>query len=169
MVKTKATWYRLLMLEVLICFAPVILSLFFGVILSPILLPFWLTQIIGILTGTVEKSLLTYLLPLSSLVFGLVGLASLIYVVRSLRRNYLNPNLLPRIRIGFFLGLWAVIQIAVIPYVPYLLTPDNIYLEEFSLMKFFLGTLFSLCLPLLCGMHIMYLGEKLAKIDNAEH
>ena len=168
MVKMKATRYRLLMVEVLICFGPVILSLFFGVILSPFLLPYWLAEIIGILTGTVNESLLTYLLPLSSLVFGLVGLVSLIYVVRSLRRNYLNPHLLPRIRIGFLLGLWAVIQIAVIPYVPDLLTPDK-NLVEFSLMGFFVRTLFSLWLPLLCGIHVMYLGEKLAKIDNTEH
>lgn len=168
MVKMKATRYLLLMLEVWICFGQVILSLVLGLIASPALVPYWLAQIGRILTGTLNESLLTYLLPLSSLVFGLVGLVSLIYLIRSIGRNYLNPHLLPRIRIGFLLGLWALIQIAVIPYVSYLITPDK-NLVEFSPMNFFFGKLFSLWLPLLCGIHVMYLGEKLAKKDNAEH
>ena len=165
MVKIKKTSYRLLMLEVLICFGPVMLSLFLGLIMLPFLLPFYLAQIGDILNGTLDESLLYYWLPVSSVVFGLVGLVSLIYVVRSLRRNYLNPHLLPRIRVGFILGFWALFQLTV---VPYLLALDE-NLAQFSLIEFFFSNLFSLWLPLLCAIHVMYLGEKLAKTVNAEH
>ena len=157
----KATKYPLHLWEVFICFGPVTLSLIFGLIASPALVPYWLKQIGGILTGTLDESLIGYLLPLTSLVFGLVGLVSLIYLVRSLRRNYLNPHLLPRIRIGFLLGLWALIQISVIPFF--------LSSRDINLVEFFSFTLFSLWLPLLCGIHVMYLGEKLAKSDNADH
>ena len=165
MVEMKATGYRLLMLEVLICFGLMILNLFFGLIMLPFLLPYYLAEIGDILTGTSNESLLYFLLPISSIVCGLVGLVSLIYVVRSLRRNYLNPRLLPRIRIGFILGMWALIQLTVLP----LLLALDENLVQFSLIGFFLGNLFSLWLPLLCGIHVMYLGEKLAKTVNAEH
>ena len=157
----KASKYPLPLWEVFICFGPVTLSLVFGLIASPALVPYWLKQIGGILTGTLNESLLTYWLPLTSLVFGLVGLVSLIYLVRSLRRNYLNPHLLPRIRIGFLLGLWALIQISVIPFF--------LSSRDINLVEFFSFTLFSLWLPLLCGIHVMYLAEKLAKSDNADH
>ena len=80
MIEMKASKYRLLLGEVFICFGPVTLSLVFGLIASPALVPYWLKQIGGILTGTLNESLLTYWLPLTSLVFGLVGLVSLISV-----------------------------------------------------------------------------------------
>ena len=164
----KASRYRLLLWEVFICFGPVILILVFGLITAPVLVPYYLKQIGGILTGTLDGSLLGYWLALSSTVLGLVGLVTLIYVVRSLRRNYLNPHLLPRIRIGFLLGLSALIQPTIFPYVSYFLTTDK-NLEEFTLMSFFFSTLFYLWLPLLSGIHIMYLAENLAKSDNADH
>ena len=157
----KASRYRLLLWEVFICFGPVILSLVFGLITAPVLVPYYLKQIGRILTGTLDGSLLGYWLALSSTVLGLVGLVTLIYVVRSLRKNYLNPHLLPRIRIGFLLGLWALIQPTVIPFF--------LSSRDINLVEFFSFTLFSLWLPLLSGIHIMYLAENLAKSDNADH